>query len=498
MTLRARLIVTVAGIALLLVLPALFAVKQLERVRDIAASQAQRVSRANLALGRFQARLAELDRLQRAYIIAPDAETRARMHESLSEARRHLSNLGVYGYGELARPAGVWLDSLQAGTQRIDALVLAGRADEATAFFEEVKPLFVQAETTLSEIADGIDVQSRGELREAEQISAAAMTSTLLALAVCLLLAVALGLHTTRRLSRPILLLRRAMSGVAGGEFDVPDNLPYDRSDEIGDVSRSFRAMAQRLEELDRLKAEFMSIATHELKTPINVIGGYAELLQERVYGEISAEQEEALVSIREQSQILTSLVNQLLDISRLEAGGLQLEMNLVEVAELIGRVERSFSAIAQKGEINFVVDVDASIPERLVADAERLRDQVLGNLLSNAMKFTPQGGQVTLRAWGEGESLHIEVTDSGSGIPADKLPYIFDKFYQIGEQARSQGAGLGLAIAREVVDAHGGTIEATSEPGVGTTFRVTLPTERAASLSDARAARTRETIKTA
>jgi signal transduction histidine kinase len=476
MTLRNRLILTIAGIALLLVLPALFAVKQLERVRDIAAVQAQRVSRANLALGRLQARLAELDRVQRSFIIAPDAVMRARMHESLANARQHLANLGTYGFGEVVSPAGPWLDSLELATQRVDALVTAGRATEATAYYEEVKPLFTEAEATLTEIAIAIDAQSQAELREAQQISAAAMTTTLLALAICLALAIGLGLYTTRILSLPILRLRRAMSAVAAGDFVVAPDLPYGRPDEIGDVSRSFRAMTQRLAELDQMKAEFMSIATHELKTPINVIGGYAELMQERVYGELSVQQEEALGSVREQAQILTSLVNQLLDISRLEAGGLSLEIHTVPVTELLARTERTFAPLAQKSGIAFEVRVEASVPDQIDIDVERLGDQVIGNLVSNALKFTPSGGRIEVRAWREAEQLKIEVADSGPGIPADKLPYVFDKFFQIGEQARSQGAGLGLAIAREVVEAHGGSITAESEPGHGTRFCITLP----------------------
>jgi signal transduction histidine kinase len=476
MTLRTRLILTVAGIAFLLVLPAVFAVKQLERVRDIAAEQAERVSRANLTLGRLQARLAELDRLKRSYIIMPEPELRTRMYESLTNARIHLSNLSGFGFAEVAQPANVWLDSLDAATRRVDALVEAGRAAEATAYFEQVKPIFAATDTTLNEVAAAIDRQSQIELREAQQISAAAMTSTLAALAICLTLATLLGLYTTRVLNQPILRLRRAMSDVAGGEFVVPKDLPYQRQDEIGDVARSFRSMAQQLAELDQMKAEFMSIATHELKTPINVIGGYAELMQERVYGELSDEQEEALVSIREQAQILGSLVNQLLDISRLEAGGLQLAIQTVRIAELLERTERSFAPLARKKGIEFTVRIEDTVPVTIIADSERLRDQMLGNLLSNAVKFTPAGGRIDVRAWGEPDGLHIEVADTGAGIAPDKLPFIFDKFYQIGEHARSQGAGLGLAIAREVVDAHGGTIGAVSEPSVGTRFHVVLP----------------------
>src|SRR5690606_20337418 len=117
---------------------------------------------------------------------------------------------------------------------------------------------------------------------------------------------------------------------------------------------------------------------------------------------------------------------------------------------------------------------------DSIPADADRLRDQVLGNILGNALKFTPEGGRIAVRGWGEDGRFRIEVSDTGAGMPEEQLPHVFDKYYQIGEQARSKGAGLGLAIAHEVVQAHGGTISVTSREGAGTTFRIDLPTTRA------------------
>jgi signal transduction histidine kinase len=277
-------------------------------------------------------------------------------------------------------------------------------------------------------------------------------------------------------MTRPIIRLEDSVARVASGSFRVPDNLPHDRRDEIGSLARSFRSMTHRLAELDRMKAEFMSIATHELKTPINVISGYAELMEERVYGDVNDRQTEALRAMRDQIRSLGLLVNQLLDISRLEAGGLRLQILDVVVSDFFGRITRSFGPLAQKKQIAFAVEPEPNLPATFPGDADRLRDQVLGNLISNALKFTPEGGAVTVRARTDGSDVIIEVQDTGPGIPADKLPFIFDKFFQVGEQARSRGAGLGLAIAHEIVDAHGGHIRAVSEPGAGTTFTIELP----------------------
>ncbi|MEX0907959.1 MAG: HAMP domain-containing sensor histidine kinase, partial [Gemmatimonadota bacterium] len=306
-----------------------------------------------------------------------------------------------------------------------------------------------------------------------------ALTTTLLALVACLFIAVLLGAWATTTVVRPIHRLRRAMAAVAAGEFVVPTDLPYVRKDELGDVSRSFRGMAQQLSDLDRMKADFMSIATHELKTPINVVSGYAELMHEGIYGAVNEKQEDALTSIQEQSRILAQLVNQLLDISRLEAGGMKLEMQDLDVANLFERVRRTFDVLALKQDITLAVRLDPTAPSTIYGDDDRIRDQVLGNLLANALKFTPAGGSISVRGWGDDEELVIEVSDTGAGMPEDQLPHVFDKYFQIGGQARSKGAGLGLTIAHEIVRAHGGDITVESTEGSGTTFCINLPTTR-------------------
>jgi signal transduction histidine kinase len=216
-----------------------------------------------------------------------------------------------------------------------------------------VHPLFTGADLLVREIAMEIDRRSAADLVEAGRISAAALTGTLLALIACFFIAVVLGTWATHMLVQPVNRLRRSMAAVAAGEFVVPASLPYERTDEIGDLARSFRGMTEQLAVLDQMKADFMSIATHELKTPINVVGGYAELLQDGVYGTVTDKQMDALTSIQEQARILTQLVNQLLDISRLEAGGLRLEMRRWSVEDLFERLRRTFDVLARQQQID-------------------------------------------------------------------------------------------------------------------------------------------------
>jgi signal transduction histidine kinase len=455
-------------------------VSQLTRVVEIARDQRARQGAAYLATGGLQTRLARLDQRQRPYVAFPSDTTRTEMLAAVDSMVTKLNELGAAGFPQYMAEARAPVESIAAASARIDSLMQADLRDEATAYLDEIRPLFAQARNTAETIAARVEVETAVQLSEADRISQTAGTTTVLALLICMALAILLGARTTHRLTRPVVQLEAAMSNVAEGRLEIPDDLPYQRQDEIGSVSRSFRWMTHRLAELDRMKAEFMSIATHELKTPLNVISGYAELLQERVYGELNEKQDEALAAVRDQARVLSVLVNQLLDISRLEAGGLLVHVREVSLPELFTRLQQSFEPLARRKEIQFDVALDPALPEIIPGDADRLRDQVLGNILSNAVKFTPEGGRISLRAERADGAIIIAVSDSGPGIPQDKLPHVFEKFYQVGDHARARGAGLGLAIARDVVDAHGGRIAAESEPGRGTTFRLELPLERA------------------
>lgn len=477
MTVRQRLVLSIVGISALLVIPAIYSLTRLDALRGIASAQRNRHGEAYLALGGLQARLAELDRLQRTYVVLGEEAARRDIHAALDSADARLADLRRAEYGPQSAAVAAAVRDLRQATVRIEQLIAANQPNEASEYMETVWPIYGRAQIALRQLYSVVDEESQRQLNSARLISSGAMGTTIIALLICATFAFLFGAWTTRALTTPVMRLNESMALVADGEFRVPENLPYDRRDEIGSVSRSFRAMTHRLADLDRLKAEFMSISTHELKTPINVISGYAELIQEGVYGELSPKQEEALASIREQARVLTQLVNQLLDVSRLEAGGMRLHFHEVSVRDLIGRVQRSFEGLATKKGIDLVVSIDAGTPSSIPGDADRLADQVLGNLLSNALKFTPDGGRIEVRTRLHDDGLIIEVEDSGPGIPADQLPYIFDKYFQVGEQARSKGAGLGLAIAHEVVTAHGGRISAASEHGTGTTFRVVLPT---------------------
>ncbi|MGH7482465.1 MAG: ATP-binding protein [Longimicrobiales bacterium] len=476
MGLRTRLFLTFGGIALLVLAPALFAVSRLAEVRNIAFAQRGRHAAAKEAIGSIETSIAELDRLLRSYVIDPDDALRRQIDSTLIRAGEQLQQLRESSYDAQSAEAQLELARLDSAAKRIEAYVEDGQLVLATAYFERVKPVLTNAQEALRPVDLAIDRRSLGEVVRAQQISEAAYSATLLVAAISLILALLFAAWTTRVLTRPLIELRAHMAGVAGGDFEVPPGLPYERDDEIGDLSRSFRSMAQQLAELDRLKAEFVSFASHELKTPINVIGGYADLMTEGLYGPISDEQRDVLQRLQEQTVSLAQQVSQLLDISRIEAGGFRVQPTEVSLEDVMGGLRRTFEPLAEQKRIRFSAELDDSAPRVINADADRLRNELLGNLISNAFKFTPEGGRIRVRAAKSDSSLRIDVSDTGAGIPADELPFIFEKFYQVGPEARAKGSGLGLAIARQVTEAHGGAISAESQLGRGTTFHIDLP----------------------
>ena len=400
------------------------------------------------------------------------------VEQNVRRVDAELERLSTSGYrAESATALAEWAE-LRSAIEQVEELVEAGAFADASVYHEQrVEPAIVALNEALDPIGRAINRAGGEAVQRAQEVADRATTTVAFALAAALAIALVLGGWLTQSLLRPIRDLRRAMAVVAGGNLEPRVVIPTNRPDEIGDLARSFRRMTQQLTELDRLKAEFVSIASHELKTPLSVIRGYVSLLLDGIYGDIAEQQRPILGSVRDQTDRLARLIQQLLDISRFEAGGGRLEMKPIDLQFFLADLATSFEALAIQNQIDFALEAAPDLPPRLVGDSDRL-NEVLGNLLSNAFKFTPRGGRIWLRV-GKGDGrIVVEVADTGVGIPSDQLPRIFEKFFQVENEAqpRSVGSGLGLAIASEIVEAHGGTISAESQVGRGTTVRVILP----------------------
>jgi signal transduction histidine kinase/ActR/RegA family two-component response regulator len=249
---------------------------------------------------------------------------------------------------------------------------------------------------------------------------------------------------------------------------------------EFAEKEREARSLAQINEELrrlDELKSEFLAMVSHELRTPLTAIVGYSRLLLRQVHGTLTPKQIEQQEAIFRSAQRLTDLINELLDVSRLESGRVELTPRATDSRVVADQAIAVVTVAAQAKRIQVVNAVDATTPP-VHADPERLQ-QILVNLLSNAVKFTPDGGKVTVSAGRHKDQVWMSVLDTGVGIPRDELARIWDPFYQVESTLRRRhgGSGLGLTIVRRLVELHGGLVRAESEgENQGSKFTFTLP----------------------
>jgi len=480
LTLRRRLVITLACMAIVLVLPAFYAIERLDEIRDIAFDLKGRHGAAEVALSRLEADLGQVDASLRSYVADPSPEGRAGVFETLGRTRTQLASLTEAGYQDDTAATAAAIQHLEYVTLRLERLVYAGEVGRATDFFfEEIQPVLQDAKASLIPVSETVDRESDAATERAAELSSATATTIPIAVFISLGFAILISVLIVGQFITPLQRLRTAMSSVAQGDFEAPPELSVERVDELGDLNRAFVSMTEQLAELNRLRAEFVSIVTHDLKTPINVLGGYAEMLQEGTYGELSEGQRGALSAMEEQAGVLLEQVNQLVDLSRYEAGAFGIDIEHLYLVDFCTSLERAFEALAQQKGVRLEFDVDPQAPELIEADGDRLRNEVFGNLLGNAFKFTDSGGRVSVKVRADlprRDRILIEVADSGVGIPAEELPHVFDMYYQGQNGTRAKGSGIGLAIAREIVEIHGGEIAVESREGRGTTFRVTLP----------------------
>jgi len=308
------------------------------------------------------------------------------------------------------------------------------------------------------------------------------------------------ALFVARRVVRPLETLRKGVERIGGGDMSL--RLEVKTGDEIEVLAEEFNRMTEnlrhaytgleqkvaertqelavaneRLKELDRLKSEFVSNVSHELRTPLTAIKGSVDLLLREVPGPVNEKQSHYLGRVRSNTQHLAGLINDLLDLSKIEAGKAELKATRVSLGGLVHEVVETLRPIAAEKPI--ALEATPSEPSILVwADRDKVT-QVLMNLIGNAIKFTPAQGTITVATTRNGTDwVEVSVKDTGPGIPPEEKEKIFEKFYQAAEVGRPKpkGTGLGLAISRALVELHGGRIWVESEPNRGSTFSFTLP----------------------
>ena len=279
---------------------------------------------------------------------------------------------------------------------------------------------------------------------------------------------------TSRSTTEPIRDLTRATREIAQGNYDVTVDAK-DRVEELGELERNFNLMAAELRTNEYLRKDFISNVSHQLKTPLSILSGYAKLLEE---GGITAEEQaEYSAVIAGESHRLVGLIDDMLRLSRIDHREIRPRSDVFPLGESLRRavlqLEPRWSRAGLKMEAD-IQDVDFTGDEELLS-------QVWSNLLENAVKFTPAGGRIGVALRQDGDRVEVTVSDDGPGMDEATLSRIFEQFYQGDTPHRGEGSGLGLPLCRRIVELHGGTITAESRPGEGSCFRVILPGGEAA-----------------
>jgi signal transduction histidine kinase len=337
----------------------------------------------------------------------------------------------------------------------------------------------------------------------------AAIWRTALLLVVFLLLAVVTSVLLARNLVRPIESIQTAAASIGAGELD--QRIEISSSDELGALADEFNRMAARLqasyanlerdvqertrelatalaaldersrelEAASRHKSEFLANMSHELRTPLNAITGFSQVLRKGLFGEVNAKQAEYLDDVLASAHHLLSLIDDVLDLAKVEAGQIELRVAPFSLPETLERGVVIVRERAMKGDVRISLSTGPGV-DTVVGDERRVT-QVLFNLLSNAVKFTPPGGSVDVGATRLDGAVHVSVRDTGPGIAPEDQERIFEEFQQAeaGKEQR-EGTGLGLALSKRLIELHDGRIWVESEPGTGSTFTFTLPVTQA------------------
>jgi two-component system sensor histidine kinase GlrK len=311
------------------------------------------------------------------------------------------------------------------------------------------------------------DIQQRMKMLGESSASARKLMITMSAIAIVLVIVT--SFLNTRNITRPLKILMEKTKEISKGVFD--DNLNIPSPPEISELTKAFNSMCGKLKMVDKMKSDFFSSMSHELRTPLTSIKEGISLLREGAGGAVPEKQKRLLAILSEESKRLINLVNSLLDLSKMEAGMMTYTFQPGNLAPLIERAATEMIPLIEARKITLKTKIDEKLPV-IKIDREKIL-QVLRNLIGNAVKFTPEGGQVRVVARLMNRGVEVSVSDTGPGITKESLTTIFEKFHQapFKHSGSIKGTGLGLAIVKHVITAHGGRVWAESEPGQGSSF---------------------------
>jgi signal transduction histidine kinase len=421
-------------------------------------------------------------------LLVPDEQT-------MTATMRQLSQFG-YDFDHLQFVASDEADLLRQVQATYDAfrqvvteaIRLTGEGDVAAARGLQVSEVGPLADR-LQRLTDQLVNKAEGEMVASVEASRAAYEASIVVVvafaALSIALALALGYAISWSVVGPVRQMQARLDEIGAGDFSHQVEVP--NRDELGALATNLNRMSDelgrlyaRLETANRHKSEFLASMSHELRTPLNAVIGFSEVLQEQLFGELNARQQRYVQHIDESGRHLLALINDILDLSKVEAGRMELDLGPVSLRDVLENgVTMLRGRATQRGiELNLeIAGVDSEIA-CVEADERKVR-QVVFNLLSNAVKFTPDGGYVDVVLHAEaGEPVQISVRDTGPGIAPEDQERIFEEFVQVRRSAMTaqEGTGLGLSVVKKFVELHGGRVWVESAPGAGSTFSFTLP----------------------
>jgi len=477
-TLFSRLVASYIIIFSMVLAASIYTIRQLDQVKQVTYS-----------ILRFDHRLIDVQkslsdsflsqiRYEKKCILMEDYALYDRFLAAKSDFDRELDAITVtateYPVADLLKSIRSSCNTYQALVTQEVGFLLARQPYDRERFSKDKDEAITKAIDALKQLGEYSRQSTYSKIEELDTAVTNSRSVSGLMVAATLLFGIGISVLITRSITRPLSLIKTRTQEIASGNFDSPINLSS--PPEIAQLAHAFNVMCEKLHEVDKMKTEFFSLMAHELRTPLTSIKEGTNLLLEGIAGDTTEKQKRLLQIIEEEDKRLISLVNSLLDLSKMEAGMMTYNRSYTNLLSLIKRAIVELEPLAQAKQIYLQQKCDILLPAVLI-DAEKI-NQVLRNLIGNAIKFTPGGGTVTISAQLTSQGTAVSVADTGSGIPQDDLQRIFDKYQQVRRSTGSsvKGTGLGLAIVKHIIHAHGGTVWVESELRKGSVFTFVLP----------------------
>ena len=420
-------------------------------------------------------------------LASPDAKTIDKAERQLTLTGYSIDRVEFVGSEEADLVAQVATVHAQfaAATANTFALLRQGRVAEAQrAKAADVDPTADRLDRLTDQLVNRAESEVAQGVQDSKDAYANSQIVVLAFAGTSLILALALGLGIALSIIRPLRVIGAHVERIASGDFS--GHITVENRDELGALAANIDRMNDQLgrlyedlEAANRHKSEFLSNMSHELRTPLNAIIGFSEVLLERIFGDLNAKQADYLKDILSSGQHQLALVNDILDLSKVEAGHMELQLSSFSIKSVIDSGVAMLGERASRRGLSVEVDRDPSVD--MIGADERKVKQVLFNLLSNAVKFTPEGGTISVRTRASADAIEISVSDTGVGIAPVDQARIFEAFGQAKAGKSQEGTGLGLTLSRRLVELHGGKLSVKSAVGMGSTFMFSLPLRQGA-----------------